>query len=126
MIGEIVFQRLSTFPGTVALVDDRIYPLALPQEPILPAITYQEQSDESGEGAGQIIRKRLRIFCWALTYGEAKAVGQAVLQGLRGYKRDDTVPQLAGMDDDNRSDVYVPERGFFGDMLEMSAWVVEI
>lgn len=125
MIGEILHERLATFEATAALVDGRIYPVALPQEPVLPAIVYDEQSDDSGEGTGHIVRKRLRVICFALSYAQAKQVGTAVLRAVRGYRREDTVPPLANMEDDSRNDAFIPERGFYGDFLSLSAWVVE-
>lgn len=125
MLGEILFTRLTSHAATTALVAGRVYPMTMPQEPVLPAITYNEVSDDAEDGAGHIIRKRVRVIGWAESYAEAKAVGAAVLTALRGYKRVDTTPQLVAIQDDSRSDTFLPELTLYGDVIECSAWVVE-
>ena len=38
---QALFTRLDGFAGLTSLVVSRIYPLILPQNPTLPAVTYQ-------------------------------------------------------------------------------------
>lgn len=71
------------------LVSGRIYPRRLPQNPTLPAITYQQVSavrvrDLTGP-AGKS-RHRISINCWASTTAGAHALAQAVRQSIDGFQ----------------------------------------
>ncbi len=72
-----IYTRLSTYAGLTALVVAKIYPLQLPQDIELPALTYFKVSDvpEHAMGADANIKTtRIQVSCWAETYGEAKAL----------------------------------------------------
>lgn len=70
-----------------ALAADRIYPLVIPQGGTLPAISYQEVSGErlhTLDGA-DMAHPVFQLTCWAETYGEAKAMADAIRLLLNGY-----------------------------------------
>jgi hypothetical protein len=69
-LGEKVFARLTTFAQTQALIGNRCYPDALPQEPNLPAVVYEELPGDTSNGNGLIVTSRVRVTSWAETGGE--------------------------------------------------------
>lgn len=98
--------------GTVAgLVGTRIYALILPQDPTLPAVTYQRISGprlQSLDGAAGRGMARIQIDSWAGEYLDAQAVAAAIRGSLNGFIGDlatlDVVCRL-----DNERDLYEDE-----------------
>lgn len=90
-IDEALFTRLSTHAGVAALVATRIYPILMPQNTTLPAITKQRISGprvQSLVGSSGLAYPRYQVDAWASTYDGAKAVAdqvRAALDGFRGY-----------------------------------------
>jgi len=83
---EIV-TLLAADGGVSALVVARIYPLILPQDPTLPAITYARVTTSriySSEGYSNLDNAMIQVDCWASTYAGAKALGTAVLSAMDG------------------------------------------
>lgn len=80
--------HLANHSGLAALVGGRIYPLILPQDPALPAVTYQKVSESSEyihDGVSSIRKGRLQLDCWAATYATAKAVAAQVKASLHRF-----------------------------------------
>lgn len=75
--------------GTVSgLISTRMYPLVLPQDPTLPALTYQRISGpriHKLTGTTGRARARLEIDSWAETYTEAQSLAAAVRASLDGF-----------------------------------------
>jgi hypothetical protein len=73
---------------TVAsLASARIYPLTLPQNPTLPAITYQRISAPKGltlDGP-ELTTERLQVDSWATTHAAVRQLSDAVRAALHGY-----------------------------------------
>ena len=110
-------------PDVVSLVGTRVYPLKLPAQAVMPAITYQRisgpkpiatQADEGPTHA------RIRINCWASTYEGSNALAGAVVSDLAG----DAGPGLGhGKDGDQEDDD--PNTGLFRRRLEYLYWIDE-
>jgi hypothetical protein len=85
MIEELIYSNLSTATSVTALVVDRIYPLLMPQDPTLPAVTYQRISDNpinSLSGHGGLDNPRIQIDCWATSYSAVKTLSNAVIKAM--------------------------------------------
>jgi hypothetical protein len=85
MIEELIYSNLSTATSVTALVVDRIYPLLMPQDPTLPAVTYQRISDNpinSLSGHGGLDNPRIQIDCWATSYSGVKTLSNAVIKAM--------------------------------------------
>ena len=76
-----------------AVVDNRIYPLMIPQGAILPCLTYQRISTprivthQSSGATGDLTNPRFQFDAWGVTQKEVKAISdalRAVLHGKRG------------------------------------------
>jgi hypothetical protein len=88
MVTDLV-QYINTISAVTTLVSTRVYPDILPQSPTLPAITYSQVSavrvrDLTGP-AGKS-RHRISIHCWATTHAGARAVADALRQGIDGFQ----------------------------------------
>lgn len=90
-IDEALFAYLtSPTTQTGQILDDRLYPLNLPQDPTYRAATYQ-QIDAGLTATGQTqpgdLEEALYQFdCYALTPNQARALAAALRADLSGYK----------------------------------------
>lgn len=78
---QALYYQLANTAGVTALVSTRIYPIVMPQNPTLPAITYQMISnveEEVHRGMTGDARPRFQITCWAATELAAAAVATQV------------------------------------------------
>lgn len=78
---EAVYAVLDAHAGLQALVGERIYAILMPQDPTLPAVTFQRVSAErqalmaDGGGSG-VERARIRVQAWATTLASAQAIAE--------------------------------------------------
>jgi len=80
---------LTSDAGVTALVGTRIYPLILPQNPTLPAISYGLISairDTNLSSMVGLVEVRYQFDCWALTLLEAEAMADALRAALHGFQ----------------------------------------
>lgn len=85
---KLVYTTLTTDAALAALVDGRIYPLRIPQNEALPAITYQQASRPNGglRGCGQPDRGLVQVSIFAKSYEQVEAISTAVRRALDGYE----------------------------------------
>src|SRR5438045_179384 len=79
---------VSTKTAISALAGTRVYPFNLPQNPTLPAITYQRisgQHTRSMGGSSQLGWGRVQLVFWATTYRAAKDGAEQLRIALDGY-----------------------------------------
>ena len=79
------YTALSTHAGLVALVSTRIYPLMLPQDCPLPAVTYQLISDVPTvnlDGDADLSNARVQVDVWATSYGGAATAAAQVMLAM--------------------------------------------
>lgn len=70
------------------LIDNRLFPLILPQDAKLPAVTYQQVSIPrtlSLKGTGDKAQPRFQFSCWASNYSEGQAVANKLRNLLDGF-----------------------------------------
>jgi hypothetical protein len=71
--------------SSVTCVNERVYPLEIPQNAPLPCITYQRISTPRQYVMGNdhaVANPRMQIDCWGATYASAKEVAASVLTAL--------------------------------------------
>jgi hypothetical protein len=74
-------------PTLSPLVGDRIFPMMLPEDTQLPALTYHSVDSPKPHSTLDVETPRIQVSCWAQTYGGAtgvKVVAQAVKNALHG------------------------------------------
>lgn len=88
-----------------ALVGTRIYPMKAPQSVTNPYITYQVINDNSNQCLGGSVYQndtRFQIDCWSTTYSEAKAIKEAVLSALIGFKSSNSISNMDDYEDETQ------------------------
>lgn len=81
-----LYTLLSGDAGVSALVSNRIYPLAAPQQADLPFVVYTRISsgrEYTLSGATGLENPRMQVDCYAETYSSAKAISEAVVTAVR-------------------------------------------
>lgn len=90
---EALFDYLSADGGVAGLVEDRIYPVRLPEGAKLPAISWFQVSSDRIPTYDPFprddwTRKRIQFNSWATDPNTAMLVGEAVMLALSGYDGD--------------------------------------
>lgn len=124
-LGEILFSRMTSEQTVSGLIGQRCYPLTLPQETPLPAVAYQADGWGDSQGSGALEQNRVRVAGWATSYAGAIGLAAALVTALDGYQAKSATPALINMALENRQEIFEPETGLYGVVLDFSAWVVE-
>jgi len=93
-VQEALVQILTADGAVHDLVGDRVYPAAVPQGGVLPAVAYKRISNMrvySHGGDSHLARPRFQLDCVAESYSEAVRVAEAVTTALSGYRGDEVV-----------------------------------
>lgn len=96
-IEAVIFTRLSTFAGLSALVATRVYPVNLPQDVAMPAISYRRINAARVSAMGVdtgLVRATFQFDCWSGghadgtggTFDEARAVADQVIAALKRWR----------------------------------------
>jgi hypothetical protein len=123
-----LYARLSGYGGLSALVGTRIYPVRLPQNVALPAVTFQKvtaiRPSNFGVDTGDV-RYRIQIDCWASampgeTAGANKVAAQvrAALKRYRGGNIQDCFLE-------NEQDFYDDSAELYRVILDFVVWFKE-
>lgn len=100
------------------LVNTRIYPVVMPQNASLPAITYHETANNPVNylgGKTGLENPHIAINCWATAYDQANDVAKAVNVAMDGARTFRAVMI-------NQVDVFDPEVNIFAKAQLYSCW----
>lgn len=131
MIEQALYAILSGHAGLSSLVDNRIYPIVLPQGPLLPAVTYQRVSgerEETHDGPSGLARPRFQVSCWAQilpgvnAFDQARAVAEQVRLALDGYQGTAGGVQIEVIQLENEVDLFEPETQIFHSAIDFTVW----
>ncbi len=88
MITVAVVAFLHTHPALTALQGARLFPLSLPQEISLPAMTYRriDSPRVMTQTGDQFARPRYQFDLYADTYLEAESLANAFLQAISDWR----------------------------------------
>lgn len=82
-------QGIITYLKAQNVAGQRVYPLSLPQNAVLPAVVVQRVSglpDYTHDGDSGLEPGRFQFTSWAESYAAAKATALSVKAALSGYK----------------------------------------
>ena len=99
MIEIDLVAHLKADATLTALIGTRIYPLTAPQNVVKPYITYQVINGNNNQCvSGGIYQTdiRFQIDCWSLKYSEVKAISEAVVNSLVGFKASNNINVMDG------------------------------
>lgn len=94
MMEADLIGMLAASPAVLAIVSDRVTPLARTQGAALPAVVVQRIGggpEMADDGSAGIQGARVQVDCWASTYGEAKDLAGVVIAQLNA-----TMDQIHG------------------------------
>lgn len=94
MIEADLVAHLKADTTLSTLLGGRIYPLTAPQNVVKPYITYQVVANIGEQCfSGGIYQQdiRFQIDCWSLTYSNVKAIKEAVINRLIGFKSSNNI-----------------------------------
>lgn len=123
-LAEALFSYLSSDPGVSSIVEDRIYPMRLPEKCQIPALSWQRIDAgriyvyETYEDTTPVVLPRVQFNCWAYTFDEADALGDAVLLALSGYDGDMSGQLIGSSFAINELDTYEPATKFHRRILD--------
>lgn len=121
----VIFTRLSTYAGLIALTSTRIYPIILPQNPTLPAVTYQRTDGprESALGAEMgLAHPGIQIDSWGKTYASAKAVATQARAALQRWSSEITDPVVLDCLLESDGDEYEPGANIYHVRQDWTIW----
>lgn len=128
MIEAALFGHLSTDAGLSALVSTRVYPVQLPQDADLPAVTFQRISTRPVTHRDSTVptysRPRYQFNCWAASFDDAVTL-RAALRAAMGTLAQASGPRIdvALMQDDR--DVVEATPGRWVASLDYFVWHAE-
>ncbi len=118
MLESEIYTVLNTNIKINRRVNTRIYPIVMPQDVTLPAITYQRISAQMINDLGgysNLENPHIAINCWALGYAEAKVMANEVQDAM--YAATTYKATLF-----NDLDVYEPDLNLFAVSMDFSCW----
>jgi hypothetical protein len=126
---QAVYEYLTGHAGFAGAVDDRLYPVVLPQQAVMPAVVYQRISgtrDLRQDGASDLARARVQFGCTGNDYLELKngAVKQLRL-ALHGLKQVDGGAALVAAEIVNEVDLYDDETKLHRILVDAMIWYRE-
>jgi hypothetical protein len=102
VIEQVLYSALSSSSSITALCGNRIYPLLLPTEVTLPAISYRfvDGSSKTTQDTLGNQRYRVEVNCWGATYSDAVTLRAAVVLALSQYNESGVLIQFQQPTDD--------------------------
>ncbi len=86
MIADNLYTYLVAQAGITSIVSTRVYPVILPQKPVYPAITYNDDDSnytESFDGQTDHVQSIFQLDAWSKTYAGATTLGAAISAALK-------------------------------------------
>lgn len=123
-IAETLFGHLTANAAVAEWIDSRCYPIRLPQEPVLPAITYQRIDAPrivTHSGGGALVASRFQISCWAATYAEAIELAERVKAAFGNWHRAYGGTAIV----QTQADLYEPDTGVYHVPVDVILWYRE-
>lgn len=87
-ICQVLYEYLSLHKGITDKVKDRIYPIMLPQNAILPAIVYAPvlaNYDSALQGDTGYVRQTMQFVCHDTTFRKARQLSRMVKTALQDF-----------------------------------------
>lgn len=114
LIGNYIYQALSTDQDLSALVDDRIYPVAIPEGSTFPFVVYSgiNAVGEYTKDGCVADRVNFQVACVARSYTEVTQIAdkvRVIIEQIRGENEDSCTNnfELVGSSDGYEVDAYV-------------------
>lgn len=123
-----IVDRLQTYSGLTALVDQRVWYGRLPHDPTLPAVTVQEISGVPANGMGNDtghVRGRIQVDAWDDNRAGAKAVGEQVRAALQRYAGTHESSEIVVVEMNSAGVIYESEGRIWRHRQDFGVWWTE-
>ena len=128
MIEKGVYSRLSTDSTLTAIVGTKIFAGRIEQEVSPPFVMFWRVSGsrpDSLTGHNGMTRANIQVDCFATTYGQIKAINDAVRLRLDGFKGTMGTEEAKACRMTGEREYYDQEAELFISSLDFSIWYVE-
>jgi len=122
MIENLLYTRLSTYAGLIALVSTRIYPVKAPASTLKPFIVYYKISDvrnTSHSGFSNLSMTRFQISVYSETYIAAKNIRSQVIACMENWIDRPTIQAVLPA---GENDIYEDDTKIFHLPLDFIIW----
>lgn len=112
----------------VGLVDDRIYPQLLPQNPTYPCIVYRRESSQFNtifNRQTEFVGADFEIDCFSETYFEAILTGRAARDALKNHSGLMGAVTVKRTFVENEVDIYETNPGVYRRSFNLTIWHYE-
>lgn len=102
MIEQALYSVLSASSAITTLIGSRIYPVIIPEDTTLPALSYWFVSGTASPTMDTrgTIRSRVQLDCWGQTYSDAVTLRAAVIQAIAGHRDSSFSAQIVSVHDE--------------------------
>jgi hypothetical protein len=127
-IETALFSYVTGDVAVGGLIGARMYPVILPQDPTYPAVRYAVVSaprEHDHDGPNGLVRARVQVDVYGVTYASVKAVKEAIrgrLDGFRGNMAGVTVGSAHLL---SERDGFEDSAGVFDVSFDFSIWFHE-
>jgi len=115
-------------PGVAAVVASRIYPVVMPEDPTLPAITYQRidgPRETSLDLDSSLAHPRIQVSAWGNAYADVKNAADAVREALNGFSGTIAGFTIQGIVIESDNDLYDPQTRTYHVATDFEVWHLE-
>jgi len=123
-VEQTLYDLLRQDAAVSAIVGDRIYPVRLPDEVMLPALVYLKASCiryASHGGPSKLASSRFQLDCYSPDYLEAKRLALAAVSALHGKKNGDIQAAFS----ENETDGFSADDNVFRVTADVLIWHTE-
>ncbi|MFA5160921.1 MAG: DUF3168 domain-containing protein [Elusimicrobiales bacterium] len=120
-VEQTLYDLLRQDTGVSAIAGDRLYPVRLPDEVMLPAMVYAKVSCiryASHGGPSKLASSRFQLDCYSADYLEAKRLALAAVSALHGKKGGD----IQAAFNENETDGFSADDGVFRVTADVLIW----
>jgi hypothetical protein len=89
VVADFIYSRLINDAAVSAIISTRAYYVKMPDNPVLPAVTFQVTSgahEENFLGSSRLRSPVVSIDSWATTARASAVLAEAVRRALHGYR----------------------------------------
>lgn len=123
---EVLSTYLLADEGVAAMVEDRVYPVKVPEGAKLPCLSWRrvattrQYTHDPYEATDAWVTARVQFSCWGVTPLDAIKVGEAVMLALSGYEGQMSGQLIGSSNNVQEFDDYVPQQKIYRRLQEFN------
>jgi len=116
-----IYELIQTFPDVVAIVEQSVHPLRLPQQATIPAIVQKKISHPgryTNSGRTNATAPIVQLTCWAIHHEDAENLADTLEHYLDGYRGEMGSRCAGAVFRTNRVDFLDPETNMAAQIID--------